>query len=295
MRRYDFLAGVAAAIVSPLAGNDFARIERATGGRLGVFAYESGSGRTISYRAHERFAMCSTFKFLAVSAVLAQIDQGRERPDRRVRYGEADLLEYAPITRAHVREGSMTVRALCEAAVEYSDNTAANLLLHALGGPQAVTSYARSLGDTFTRLDRIEPDLNSALPGDPRDTTTPAAMAGDMRAVLLGDALRPESRAMLRTWLVHCRTGTTCLRAGMPRAWTVGDKTGSGGPHNSHGESSTRNDIAIAWPPSQQPLIVTAYLTGAQVTAEESSAALARAGETVSRLWFSRTSSRDTR
>jgi beta-lactamase class A len=304
MRRYDFLAGAAAfsgallpmhALRADAAEDPFAQIERATGGRLGVFAYDTESGRTMAHRAHERFAMCSTFKFLAVSAVLARVDAGTEHLDRRVHYGEADLLEYAPVTRAHVREGAMTVRALCEAAIEYSDNTAANLLLGALGGPHAVTAYARSLGDAFTRLDRTEPALNSAIAGDPRDTTTPAAMAGDMRAVLAGNALQPRSRALLRTWLVNCRTGTASLRAGMPHTWTVGDKTGTGGPHNAHGESSIHNDIAIAWPPARRPLIVTAYLSGAQVPAPESLAALARAGEAVSRLWFSRISFRDTR
>jgi beta-lactamase class A len=190
----------------------------------------------------------------------------------------------------------MTVSGLCEAAIEYSDNTAANLLLHTLGGPGAVTHYARSLGDAYTRLDRMEPELNTSIPGDPRDTTTPAAMAADMRNILLGTALSQASRALLRMWLVNCRTGLECLRAGIPKSWSAGDKTGMGGAHNAFGDSETRNDIAIIWPPARRPLIVAAYLTGAQVPAAQRDAALASVGRAVSRLLpSSRTSSRDTR
>jgi beta-lactamase class A len=189
----------------------------------------------------------------------------------------------------------MTVTQLCKAAIEYSDNTAANLLLRSLGGPQAVTRYARSIGDAHTRLDRMEPELNTSIPGDPRDTTTPASMADDMRRILLGTTLSTASRGLLRGWLVNSRTGDTCLRAGMPRSWIVGDKTGTGGPHNSFGDSSTRNDIAIAWPPARRPIVVTAYLSGAQLRAEQRDAALANVGKTVSRLLLSRTSSRDSR
>jgi beta-lactamase class A len=304
MRRHDFLLGVSAlaSAFSPLSAlgfdgsaNELARIEHAVGGRLGVFAYDSETGATVSHRANERFAMCSTFKFLAVAAILRRVDLGDERLDRPVRYGASDLLEYAPIARERAPQGYMTVRALCEAAIEYSDNTAANLLLRSLGGPHAVTTYARSLGDASTRLDRMEPGLNTAFPGDPRDTTTPSAMASDMRKILLGGALSPASRARLRTWLINCRTGLNCLRAGMPHSWTVGDKTGLGGPVNSAGDSNTRNDIAIVWPPSRRATIVTAYLTGAQVPAAQRDAALAQVGRTVSGLLSSRTSFRGNR
>lgn len=257
------------------------RLERETGGRLGVMALDTASGATISYRAGERFPMCSTFKFLAVAAVLAQVDRGQQQLGRHVIFTKADLLEYAPVTRAHVGQGYMTVEGLCEAAIEYSDNTAANLLLGTLGAPAGVTRYARSLGDRMTRLDREEPALNSALPGDVRDTTTPAAMVSDMRRILLGSALTHASKERLINWLVRCRTGSTCLRAGLPASWRIGDKTGSGGPVNAAGDSSTRNDIAIAWPPNRAPWLIAAYLTGSKLAAEKRDAVLASVGRMV--------------
>jgi beta-lactamase class A len=242
---------------------------------LGVYAVDVGSGSAISYRANERFAMCSTFKVLAVAAVLARVDRGEERRDRHVLYTRADLLAYAPITRLHVGEGFMTVSALCEAAIEYSDNTAANLLLKALGGPKSVTEYARSLGDPVTTLNRFEPALNSAIPGDSRDTTTPAAIAADLRRVVLASALSATSSRELTAWLRHCRTGRSLLRAGLPPSWIVGDKTGLGGRTNAAGASDTRNDIAIAWPPHKDPLIIAAYLTGSQLPAAQRDASIA--------------------
>jgi beta-lactamase class A len=136
----------------------------------------------------------AAFKLLAVAAVLARVDRGAERLARRIPFSKADLLEYAPVTKARVSEGSMTVAELCDAAITLSDNTAANLLLATLGGPPGVTTYARSLGDSVTRLDRIEPGLNEARPGDPRDTTTPTAMLGNLQRLLVGDALSPASR-----------------------------------------------------------------------------------------------------
>ena len=170
-----------------------AAIEARAGGRLGVAALATGSNRRIEHRASERFPMCSTFKLLAAAAVLHRIDQKRDQLNRMVPYTAADLLEYAPVTREHVKEGGMTLSALCAAALDYSDNTAGNLLIRLIGGPAALTRYARSLGDEVTRLDRLEPYLNSARPGDERDTTTPAAMLGNLRALLLGDALSPAS------------------------------------------------------------------------------------------------------
>ena len=260
---------------------ELATVERATGGRLGVMAVDTGSGRTVAHRADERFPMCSTFKFLAVAAVLSRADRGDELLDRHVKYTNGDLLDYAPITRKNVGEGFMTVEDLCAAAIEYSDNTAANLLLKGMDGPHAVTAYARTLGDPVTRLDRTEPTLNTAIPGDVRDTTTPAAMAADLRRVLLGSALTPASKNLLRGWLIKCRTGLTCLRAGLPSSWTVGDKTGSGGPSNATGDNNTRNDIGIAWPPNRKPILVAAYLTGSKVSESASDAALADVGRVV--------------
>lgn len=275
MQRVEFLTGAAALIATTVAPNSqsarFGALERRSGGRLGVFILDTSNGRSLAYRAGERFPMCSTFKLLAVGATLSRIDAGKERLDQRIRYTSADLLEYAPVTRAHVRQGFMTLGDLCKAAIELSDNTAANLILRTIGGPPAVTAYARSLGDNVTRLDRKEPELNSSIPGDPRDTTSPQAIARDMQALVLGNALSTSSREHLRSWLIGSQTGTTCIRAGVPKTWQAGDKTGSG-------RNGTRNDVAVIWPQGGAPLIVSAYLTGATVDDERRNAVLADVG-----------------
>ncbi|MBV8726152.1 MAG: class A beta-lactamase, partial [Candidatus Eremiobacteraeota bacterium] len=255
-----------------------ARIEAETRGRLGVVILNTGSGKTMSYRADERFPMCSTFKVLAVAAVLARVDSDHEQLDRHIVYSSADLLDYAPITKQHVREGFMTLEALCEAAIRYSDNTAANLILNTVGGPSGVTNFARTLGDGITVLNRTEPSLNTAVPGDPRDTTTPIAMAHDLRQIVMGGTLTKSSRERLIKWLVACETGGNCLRAGIPHSWTVGDKTGSGGSTNTFGDSDTRNDIAIGWPPGRAPLVITVYLTESKLPADRRDAAIAAVG-----------------
>jgi beta-lactamase class A len=292
MRRDSFLLSASAtlAVLStplPIRASDTAaaqlkELEAATGGRLGVMAFDTEGFTAINYRAVERFPMCSTFKFLAVSAVLSRVDRGQEQLNRHIAYGQADLLEYAPITKQHVAQGFMTVQALCEAAIVYSDNTAANLLLSTIGGPQGMTRYARSIGDKYTTLNRTEPTLNTGIPGDERDTTTPAAMAADMRNILTGNALSPASRDRLTGWLVASQTGTNLIRAGVPTTWRVGDKTGLGGPKNRVGDSNTRNDIAILWPPNKAPIIVAAYLTGSTLAAAQRDATLAHVGRIVS-------------
>ena len=263
MLRRTFLAAGAAAVSTPAAARPalpgsqgrLASMERGLGGRIGLAAVDTGSGRSLAWRADERFAMCSTFKFLLAAAVLRRVDTGAERLDRLVRYGPADLLEYAPTARAHVGEGGLSVAALCEAAVELSDNTAANLLLASIGGPRAVTRFAAGLGDRLTRLDRNEPSLNTALPGDPRDTTTPRAMAGDLRAVLLGQALQPASRERLTGWMKQTSTGLNRIRAGLPAGWTMADKTGSGA-------RGATNTIGLVWPTGRAPIAVALYCVG---------------------------------
>ncbi|THD47231.1 MAG: class A beta-lactamase [Bradyrhizobium sp.] len=259
--RRAFLAGVAAAaFTAPARADDstasaealIAVIEQAAGGRLGVAVIDSGSKRSIGHRADERFPMCSTFKVLAAGAVLKRVDAGTERLDRRLPYGPSDLLDYAPIAKSHVGEGAMSLADACAAAIQWSDNTAANLVLATIGGPAGVTDFARSLGDVVTRLDRNEPSLNSAIPGDPRDTTSPYAMARDLQALLLGDALSEASRKQLEAWMVGNQTGGPRLRAGLPADWGIGDKTGSG----DHGVANT---IAILRPPGRAPLFVAVY------------------------------------
>lgn len=252
-------------------------IERSTGGRLGVAAHDAGHTLRIAYNADRPFPLCSTFKFLAVTMMLKRIDNGVDKLDRMVAYGDADLLEYAPVAKQHVHEGAMTVSALCAAAIEYSDNTAANLLLREMGGPPALTRFARSLDDAVTRLDRNEPSLNEAKPGDERDTTTPEAMLGDMERILLGDELKPDSRAKLEAWLAGNTTGAQRLRAGLLPDWQVGDKTGSG--------NRTSNDIAIIRPPNRKPIMAAVYLTDTKVDAAGRDKAIADVGRVIADLY----------
>jgi beta-lactamase class A len=287
--RRVFLGGVIIAAAAPHAfarhmPNKLAKahstlkaIELSTGGRLGVAVLDTGGTLAIDYNADQRFAMCSTFKFLAVATTLKRIDDKAEHLDRMVAYGEAELLDYAPIARQHVQEGRMSVSALCAAAIEYSDNTAANLLLREMGGPGALTRFARSLGDQVTRLDRNEPTLNEAAPGDPRDTTSPAAMLADMKTLLLGNSLSLESRAQLQAWLSGNTTGTKRLRAGLPTDWQVGDKTGTG--------KVTANDIAIITPTGRQPILATVYLTETKLSDADRDAAIQNVGRVIAELY----------
>lgn len=237
-----------------------AAIEARIGGRLGVALLDTGNGARIGHRADELFPMCSTFKFLAAAAALQKVDAGQMRLDQRITYGESDLVPYAPVTKAHVGEGSLTLSELCAATVEVSDNPAANLILRELGGPEAVTRFIRTLGDNTTRLDRNEPTVNTAIPGDPRDTTTPHAMLICMRAILLGTALSAASRAQIETWLANCKTGFAKVRAGLPGTWRAGDKTGAGA-------NATSNTIAILRPPGRAPILAAVYCTGSATAA----------------------------
>lgn len=248
-----------------------AGLERKHGGRLGVAVLDSAGGNPIAHRGDERFAMASTFKFVAAAFVLARVDRGEESLARRIVYARGELVTYSPITEKHAGDGGLTVGEICDAAVTLSDNTAANLLLDSFGGPAALTAYARSLGDYATRLDRWETALNEAAPGDPRDTTTPAAMVGLLRETVLGTALSAASRAQLAAWLVANKTGDERLRAGVPRGWRVGDRTGSGG-------NNATNDVAVIWPPGRAPIVVAAYYAEARASAAERNAVLAEVG-----------------
>lgn len=244
-----------------------AGIERRAAGRLGVTLLDGGGRVLGGQRQDERFPMCSTFKFVLAAAVLQRVDRGELSLEQRVDIRAADMVAHAPVTERHVG-GALSVAELCRATMLYSDNPAANLLFPLVGDPPGLTRFLRSLGDPVTRSDRHEPEMNQFAAGDPRDTTTPAAMAATLRALLLGDALRPASRQRLTEWMIDNRTGDDCLRAGLPRGWKIGDKTGSNG-------TDTRNDIAIVWPPGgRTPLLLTAYLNGAKVDSAARDAAL---------------------
>lgn len=249
----------------------FTDLEARNGGRLGVMAFDTTRGRRVGHRSDERFPICSTFKLLAAALVLARVDRGEEQLGRRVVYAEKDVVAYSPVTKDHAGTAGLSVAELCEAAMTQSDNTAANLLLASFGGPAALTAYVRSLGDMTTRLDRIEPDLNEALPDDPRDTTTPAAMVATMERLLLRAVLSASSRKMLTGWLVANKTGDKRLRAGLPADWRVGDRTGTGA-------NGTANDVAIVWPGDDAPILIAVYYTGSTISDEARNAVIAEAG-----------------
>ena len=242
------------------------------GSRIGVAAVDLSTNRRVDYRADERFLMCSTFKVLAAAAVLKRVDENKEKLDRFVTYGEAQLLSYAPVTRAHVKEGGLTLDALCAAAVEQSDNTAANLLLEAIGGPEKVTELARSLGDKFTRLDHTEPELNMARPGEDDDTTTPAAMCADLQRLLTSDFLTAASRTKLEGWMRQNQTGSMLIRAALLSDWQVGDKTGRSG-------DGATNDIAIIRPPNGGPIFLAIYTVDPSETQETRNKLVAEAAK----------------
>ena len=247
-------------------------LEAKAGGRIGVAALDTGSGRRIAYRAGERLPMCSTFKVLAVSAVLHRVDTDCETLSRRIRVEGIEAVGWAPVTGKEVGR-EMSLDALCAAAMEFSDNGAANLILGALGGPEGVTGYARSIGDHVTRLDRREPDLNEARAGDPRDTTTPANMLADLRKVVLGPTLTPVSRQRLTDWMLACKTGDDRFRAGVPKGWRVADKTGSGG-------RGAANDVGVLFPPGRAPIVIAAYTVGSKADLTERNATLAAIART---------------
>ena len=237
-----------------------AKLERTLVGRLGVFALSTANGTQLSYRANEYFPMCSTFKIFLTSAILKRSTQIDGLMQQRIKYQQSDLVTYSPITKKHIKNG-MTVTALCAAAIQYSDNTASNLLMKILGGPSAVTTFARSIGDRQFRLDRWETALNSAIPGDRRDTSTPSAMGQSLHRLALGDALEPPLQLQLRAWLLGNTTGATRIRAGVPTNWQVGDKTGTG-------DYGTANDLAVLWPPQRSPVFVAIYTTQSEKDAK---------------------------
>lgn len=235
-------------------------LEQTLEGRLGLCAIDTGSGKSLAYRGEERFPLCSTFKAVLAAAILAESGRDEALLKRRIRYTRADLVTYSPVTASHVDDG-MTVEQLCAAAVQHSDNTAGNLLLQLVGGPAGLTAYARSVGDTAFRLDRWETALNSALPGDERDTTTPAAMSATLRRLALDGQFAAPQRARLQDWLLGNTTGDARIRAGVPPGWRVGDKTGTG-------DYGSTNDIAVLWPPGRAPVTLAIYLTGTRPDAK---------------------------
>lgn len=238
----------AATMLSPAA--QLARLEAEARGRLGVAAINTADGRILAHRGDERFPLCSTFKAMLAAAIL------QHEPsllDRRIKYTAADLVTYSPVTEQNLADG-MTVGELCAATVQYSDNAAANLLMKLIKGPAGVTAFARAIGDRAFRLDRWETELNTAIPGDPRDTTTPLAMMKSLQSVTQGPALTVDKRKIMTDWLIGNTTGDTRIRAGVPYDWQVGDKTGTG----AYGST---NDIGVVWPTGKAPVVMALYFT----------------------------------
>ncbi|MCI2418040.1 class A beta-lactamase [Saccharopolyspora sp. K220] len=245
----------------------FADLERRYDVRLGLSARNVRTGRALEHRADERFAICSTFKTYAAAALLRAHPLATGYFAKVIRYTSEDLVENSPITETNVATG-MTVADLCYAAITHSDNTAGNLLLAELGGPAAIAPFARSIGDGSTRLDRWETELNSAIPGDERDTTTPAGIAAGYQALVLGDALGQPERDQLTNWLIANTTGNERIRAGLPPSWRTGDKTGTG----SYGAA---NDIAVTWTDHGDPIVIAMLSSRAEQDAEVNSALFA--------------------
>ncbi|MEV0909418.1 class A beta-lactamase [Streptomyces hokutonensis] len=230
-----------------------ATLEEQHTARVGVFAHHLGTRKSVVHRADELFPMCSVFKTLAAAAVLRDLDRHGEVLYRVVHYTEADLVDGSDQTRAHLADG-MTVEQLADVAIRYSDNGAGNLLLRELGGPTAITRFARSLGDPVTRLDRWETELNSAEPDRITDTTSPRAIAGLYGRLVLGDALRRPDRDRLTAWLLNNTTSAARFHAGLPATWTIADKTGSG-------DYGTANDVGIAWTEAGDPVVLAVLTT----------------------------------
>lgn len=260
-------------LAAPAAVNGFAAIERDLKGRLGVAVIDLATGKVAGHRLDERFPMCSTFKAVLAAQALARDAREPGFLEKRLHYAKADLVSHSPVTEQHVAQG-MTVAQLCAATVQVSDNTAANTLMKELGGPAALTAFARGIGDKAFRIDRWETALNTAIPGDDRDTTTPQAMARTLQALLAGDALPPAQRQTLKEWMIATSTGDRRIRAGVPAGWQVGDKTGTGA-------YGVTNDIGIAFPPGRAPVVIVVFTHQPEKDAksrEDSVAAAARAG-----------------
>ncbi|EMY7604006.1 FONA family class A beta-lactamase, partial [Escherichia coli] len=248
-------------------------LEKTSGGRLGVALIDTADNSQILYRGDERFPMCSTSKVMAVSALLKQSEMDKNLLAKRMEIKQSDLVNYNPIAEKHLDTG-MTLAELSAAAIQYSDNTAMNKILEHLGGPAKVTEYARTIGDKTFRLDRTEPTLNTAIPSDKRDTTSPLAMAKSLQTLTLGKALGEPQRAQLVEWMKGNTTGGASIRAGLPATWVVGDKTGSG-------DYGTTNDIAVIWPANHAPLVLVTYFTQPQQNAEARKDVLAAAAKIV--------------
>ncbi|ROP62188.1 beta-lactamase class A [Enterobacter sp. BIGb0383] len=273
-----FLLMLGSASVSALPLDDTAleavvkQEEQALNARIGVAAIDMATGKKVSYRGNERFPLNSTHKALSCAALLSEVDKGRLALTSSTRFSQSRLVDYSPVTEKFVEPASITWRHLCSAAVSDSDNTAANLVVERVGGPAAVTRFLRTTGDNVTRLDRDEPELNSAIPGDERDTTTPIAVSQTLQKLALGEALKLPSRRQLIQWMRDDKVADALLRSVLPAGWSIADKTGAGA-------NGSRSIIAVVWPLTGKPMIVAIYITETEASLTQSNEAIARLGK----------------
>lgn len=268
------VAGIASAASGDTLQERLAALEARHKGRIGAAIHNLATGARFGHRADERFLMCSTFKALLAGFILARVDRKEETLDRRIVVTKADLVDWAPVVEKRLGGDGISIAELCEATITLSDNAAANLLLGASGGPEAVTTFLRGFGDDVTRLDRTEPTLNyHETPDDERDTTSPAVMAETLRRLIFTDVLSARSRAQLAAWLVMNKTGDTRLRAGLPAYWMTGDKTGTNGD-----KAGNANDVAVAWSPNRGAIVVTAFVEIPGISGDERNAIIAEIG-----------------
>lgn len=253
---------------------EFESLEENLGGRLGIASLDTGTGRRFGHRGDQRFPLCSTFKLLLAVAVLKRVDAGELKLFRQIAFSSGDLVPNSPFCSALGPVSSASVKDLCRAAVAESDNTASNLLLATLGGPTAITDFARSLGDEMTRLDRWEPELNEALPDDERDTTTPDAMIMSLKQIFFEGLLSDSSRKLMLEWMLACATGFKRIRSGVPEHWAVGHKTGTG-------RNGSMADVGIICPPAQPPVLLAIYMRDSTASLSAGEAAIALATEWV--------------
>jgi len=281
--RRDLLGLALAAALAPEAqaargASALKAIHKRTGGRLGVHILDSQSGKRLTLDDDSRYAMASTFKVPLVASLLWQVDHGAFPLTQVLPFDKTDLVANSPIIQKAIEQGvtELTVRDFCGAAVAYSDNAAANILLKAMGGPDAFTRFMRSIGDETTRLDRNEPDLNSNLPGDERDTTTPHAMVESLLKIFTQSVLSLASRALLIDWMITSRTGLDRVRKGLPKSWQTGNKTGTG-------QNGAVNDLVLSWPPERRPILIAVYMSESQLETAQLAAAHADIGQIVGR------------
>jgi beta-lactamase class A len=281
--RRDLLGLALAAALAPEAqaargASTLKAIHKRTGGRLGVHILDSQSGKRLTLDDDSRYAMASTFKVPLVASLLWQVDHGAFPLTQILPFDKSDLVANSPIIQKAVEQGGseLTVRDLCGAAVAFSDNAAANILLKAMGGPEALTQFMRSIGDETTRLDRNEPDLNSNLRGDERDTTTPHAMVESLLKIFTQSVLSLASRALLIDWMITSRNGLDRVRKGLPKSWQTGNKTGTG-------QYGAVNDLVVTWPPERRPILIAVYMSESKLDTAQLAAAHAEIGQIVGR------------